>query len=321
MLPNFSTEATNSTENRQIILLIRKILTSEFLLFHYTFYFYSTMKFASSCFLLIVGTVVGSTDAFLPTSQIAVRQQIINDDAFALYMKQSKNRHAEYQNGQPDVRLHQSSTSYDASATCAQSVLLIPTATTSTAASSSNPLAKALLQQPSLLVKALASSTLFIFSDILIKQIFKAKGIGFPSSLAGCCAMAATLLVNPFHASMYQVLAPGAKLLQKFLMVFLVPNLIVLPMCDGCGSVTDVSPIQQQHYSIDGKNPYRQIIIEQCLYNNATSSSFPFFLFRWPRSFPLSLEGSSFPCYPPRTRYVLSASSLEVPVRTTLPHR
>jgi hypothetical protein len=195
------------------------------------------MKIAS--FFLLVGTVVGSTEAFLPSSRIAERK----DDVFsaALHMKPKPKQ----QDHASDVRLYQSSTSFGApSATTSSSsqrrVLYAPVSPASTSSTTANTFPKS-IPKPSPLVQALASSTLFILSDVLIKQVFKARGITFPSSLAGCCAMAATLLVNPYHASMYQVLAPGAKLLQKFLMVFLVPNLIVLPLCDGCGSVTEVS--------------------------------------------------------------------------------
>ena len=91
------------------------------------------------------------------------------------------------------------------------------------------------------LTKAIFSSTLFVFTDLIIKAIFKTKGISFPSSLAGCCFLATTLLSTPFHETLYRVLSPGAKLMQKFMMIFLVPNLIILPLCGGAYSATEVS--------------------------------------------------------------------------------
>lgn len=91
------------------------------------------------------------------------------------------------------------------------------------------------------LTKAMLSSTLFVLTDMIIKTIFKAKSISFPSSLAGCCFLAATLLTTPFHETLYRVLNPGAKLMQKFMMIFLVPNLIILPLCGGSYSVMEVS--------------------------------------------------------------------------------
>jgi len=93
------------------------------------------------------------------------------------------------------------------------------------------------------LTKAMLSSTLFVLTDMIIKTIFKAKSISFPSSLAGCCFLAATLLTTPFHETLYRVLNPGAKLMQKFMMIFLVPNLIILPLCGGSYSVMEMSKI------------------------------------------------------------------------------
>mmetsp|Transcript_6269 Transcript_6269/g.13440 ORF Transcript_6269/g.13440 Transcript_6269/m.13440 type:complete len:528 (-) Transcript_6269:247-1830(-) len=93
------------------------------------------------------------------------------------------------------------------------------------------------------LTKAVLSSTLFVFTDMLIKNLFKAKGISFPSSLAGCCFMAATLLAAPFHEKLYRILNPGAKLMQKFMMIFLVPNLVVLPLCGGNYSALEMAKI------------------------------------------------------------------------------
>lgn len=109
------------------------------------------------------------------------------------------------------------------------------------ASDDSNSLIKSVASAP--LTKATLSSTLFIFTDMLIKSLFKAKGVSFPSSLAGCCFLATTLLVSPFHEKLYRVLNPGAKLMQKFMMIFLVPNLIVLPLCGGSYSALEMAKI------------------------------------------------------------------------------
>jgi len=93
------------------------------------------------------------------------------------------------------------------------------------------------------LTKAILSSTLFVFTDILIKNLFKSKGISFPSSLAGCCFLATTLLASPFHQKLYRILNPGAKLMQKFMMIFLVPNLVILPLCGGNYSALEMAKI------------------------------------------------------------------------------
>ena len=117
----------------------------------------------------------------------------------------------------------------------------VPASVGSTSASDDNNgnLLQDLASAP--LTKAVLSSTLFVFTDMLIKNLFKAKGISFPSSLAGCCVMAATLLASPFHEKLYRILNPGAKLMQKFMMIFLVPNLVVLPLCGGNYSALEVS--------------------------------------------------------------------------------
>jgi len=93
------------------------------------------------------------------------------------------------------------------------------------------------------LTKAILSSTLFVFTDLLIKRLFNANGISFPSSLAGCCFTAAALLASPFHERLYRILNPGAKLMQKFMMIFLVPNLVVLPLCEGSYSALEMAKI------------------------------------------------------------------------------
>jgi hypothetical protein len=184
--------------------------------------------------LICFSYIVVAARAFLPASHLAER---FKHNESGLKMKPESKDSANV-----NMRLYQSSTS----TTLESQAVSYPSTTFQSPFSSdinykTHPVQNWVQQlKPSPLVKAVASSTLFIFADVAIKHIFKAKGISFPSSLAGCCAMAAVLLTNPFHASMYQVLAPGARLLQKFLMVFLVPNLIVLPLCDGVGSAMEV---------------------------------------------------------------------------------
>jgi len=110
-----------------------------------------------------------------------------------------------------------------------------------TASDDGNSLIQSVASAP--LTKAVFSSTIFVFTDLLIKNLFKAKGISFPSSLAGCCFTAAALLASPFHEKLYRFLNPGAKLMQKFMMIFLVPNLIILPLCEGSYSALEMTKI------------------------------------------------------------------------------
>ena len=124
------------------------------------------------------------------------------------------------------------------------------------------------------LTKAILSSTLFVFTDMLIKNLFKAKGISFPSSLGGCCFLAATLLAAPFHQKLYRILNPGAKLMQKFMMVFLVPNLIILPLCGGNYSALEVSK------SRDGVRELRYQCIMEVINALPRSLMMPVLLFK-----------------------------------------
>ena len=215
--------------------------------------------------LLAVHVVVGclvsasSSEAFLPSSSTsglvnharAAAAQSPSSSSLAATPKQRSSSSAASTSTSPssptsasgyvyqeaDVRLYQSSTTFDSS-----SSQMSPSAGVSSTKSAGPIIIQQKLQKIAQkpLVQAVASSSLFVMMNMIIQQFFKSQSITFPSSLAGCMALATSLLVTPNHASIYKVLAPGAKLLQKFLMVFLVPNLIVLPLCDGCGSITEV---------------------------------------------------------------------------------
>jgi hypothetical protein len=189
--------------------------------------------------LVIVSTATTSSEAFLPTRRIRVDARAAADTDY-IYRK--------------DVRLYQSSASYDpsksstsstATSAAAGQTLLYPGSSTSTTSATTKTSIHIIVDGVSDMIKnplgqAIASSAIFVVLDVFIKNVFRLRGVHFPSSLAGCTGLAVTLLVSPYHRSMYAVLSPGARLLQKFLMVFLVPNLIVLPLCDGCGSITEV---------------------------------------------------------------------------------
>ena len=194
------------------------------------------MKTSSFClFLPLIASSVSSLDAFLPSTSARASAA----SSFVVLKKQVGN----HQQGRRlryvisrGVRYEESTA--DPSTEVSASIVRGSGSFEDTNASNANGLKK-FVSAP--LTKAIFSSALFVFTDMLIKNVFKLKGISFPSSLAGCCLLAATLLSTPFHAKLYQILNPGAKLMQKFMMIFLVPNLIVLPLCGGNYSVAEVS--------------------------------------------------------------------------------
>ena len=79
-----------------------------------------------------------------------------------------------------------------------------------------------------------------------VNKIFAAKGIKFPSQLGGCIALFFFLLladvVSPgLGESVYASLTPGSGLLAKWLPVFFVPGLAMLPLAPSIGSGMEVS--------------------------------------------------------------------------------
>lgn len=87
----------------------------------------------------------------------------------------------------------------------------------------------------------------FFVADIAFRKLFQKLKISFPSQLGGCCILFATLmLVNILtceHASdaMCAQIAPGAAWLTKWLPVFFVPGLAMLPLAPSIGSAIEVS--------------------------------------------------------------------------------
>lgn len=105
---------------------------------------------------------------------------------------------------------------------------------TATAAPSNVP-PKPILQKP------LLSASALVILDIAFRRLFQTLSIDFPSSLAGCGFLLASLLTLPFGEKLYESLSPGSTLLAKWLPVFFVPSLITLPLEGGLGSAIEVS--------------------------------------------------------------------------------
>lgn len=90
---------------------------------------------------------------------------------------------------------------------------------------------------------AIMSASMLVLLDVAFRKGFRHFAISFPSSLAGCGALLATLLVAPpnLASRLYDTLSPGSRLLAKWLSVFFVPSLITLPLLTGgAGSATEV---------------------------------------------------------------------------------
>ena len=101
------------------------------------------------------------------------------------------------------------------------------------------------------------ATLLLVLIDVRLRSFFLEYSIAFPSSLAGCGALFASMIAldtcsggNKFGEKIYDRLNPGATLLAKWLPVFFVPSLITLPLASGLGNAIEVS-----HY------PFERILL------------------------------------------------------------
>ena len=86
---------------------------------------------------------------------------------------------------------------------------------------------------------------MFLLLDKWFRAFFTANKIPFPSPLGGCIIVLITLLlsevVKPGSGEVvFQTLAPGAGLLAKWLPVFFVPGLAMLPLAPSMGGSLEV---------------------------------------------------------------------------------
>lgn len=94
--------------------------------------------------------------------------------------------------------------------------------------------------------KAVAGATAFLILDTVVRKTFRAKNVGFPAQLGGCIMLLSFLLISELVVpgvgdSVFNALSPGAALLTKWLPVFFVPGLAMLPLAPSIGSAVDVS--------------------------------------------------------------------------------
>jgi hypothetical protein len=95
-------------------------------------------------------------------------------------------------------------------------------------------------------VNELKGSVIFLALDHFFRVLFKKNGISFPSQLGGCCILFALMIlaeiVKPgVGDSVFNYLSPGAGLLARWIAVFFVPGLAMLPNAPSMGSALEVS--------------------------------------------------------------------------------
>jgi len=93
-----------------------------------------------------------------------------------------------------------------------------------------------------------------------VKEFFKASDIKFPAQLAGCLFLFALLLITDsvmpdLANSIFAALTPGAGLLAKWLPVFFVPALAMLPLAPPVGNSFEVGLLSPGLATLA---PYRQ---------------------------------------------------------------
>jgi len=86
----------------------------------------------------------------------------------------------------------------------------------------------------------------FVLLDVFFRKVFKANNIAFPSQLGGCCILFGVLLLSDLISPgtgdvVFKALSPGAGVLAKWLPVFFVPGLAMIPIAPSMGSSFEVS--------------------------------------------------------------------------------
>lgn len=93
----------------------------------------------------------------------------------------------------------------------------------------------------------LITGTMFFFTvDYILRKIFRAKAITFPSMMAGCVLIFTSLISmeivqSGLGDSIFDYLTPSSDMLVKWLPVFFVPGLAMLPLAPKLGSAVDVA--------------------------------------------------------------------------------
>ena len=105
--------------------------------------------------------------------------------------------------------------------------------------------AEAVSKKPAILDDAVTGTVVLTLIERAINHYFKQAGIKFPAQLAGCGLLFAFLVVSNaivpgLGDSIFEYLTPATTLLTKWLAVFFVPGLAMLPMAPSVGSIFEV---------------------------------------------------------------------------------
>ncbi|KAG7343897.1 LrgB family protein [Nitzschia inconspicua] len=97
-------------------------------------------------------------------------------------------------------------------------------------------------------VEAIVGSLAMVALEQGVKKVFAKYGLKFPTSLGGCVVLFFGLLMMDFVVpgsgkSLYEALGPATALLTKWLPVFFVPGLAMLPLAPSVGSGLEVAKI------------------------------------------------------------------------------
>ena len=104
------------------------------------------------------------------------------------------------------------------------------------------------------LTNAFVGSAVMALIEKVVKEVFKATDIKFPSQLGACLVLFLALLltekVNADAAdAVFSALSPGSALLAKWLPVFFVPGLAMLPLAPPIGDGMEVSSAAEMQRS------------------------------------------------------------------------
>ena len=93
----------------------------------------------------------------------------------------------------------------------------------------------------------LGGTFFFLVANHLLIKLFAAKNVAFPAPLGGCLILFALLLLAqtaspPLGDACFELLTPGANFLTKWMPVFFVPGLAMLPLAPSMGNSLEVSP-------------------------------------------------------------------------------
>ncbi|CAJ1950455.1 unnamed protein product [Cylindrotheca closterium] len=95
---------------------------------------------------------------------------------------------------------------------------------------------------------SLTGAVIMTLVERVTNRVLKSQGISFPSMLGGCIALLGFMLAAEFISpgvgdSMFSSLSPGSALLAKWLPVFFVPGLAMLPLAPSVGSGFEVAKV------------------------------------------------------------------------------